>query len=53
MQPVFIARSVVVAVMGTALEPTPVPDWLRDKLEHHGGGALPAPAEGPCIEGSR
>jgi 4-hydroxybenzoyl-CoA thioesterase len=33
MQPVFVARSVVVAVTGSALEPTPVPDWLRERLE--------------------
>ncbi len=53
LQPVLIARSVVVAVMGAALEPTPIPDWLREKLERHGDGTLDAPAEGPCIEGSR
>ncbi len=51
-QPAFIARSVVVAVMGSQLQPTPIPDWLRLKLEGSSGQQSTAVADA-CTEGSR
>lgn len=49
---VFVARSVVVAVAGAQLEPTPIPDWLREKLTDNGGG-LSALTSEPCAEDAR
>lgn len=50
---VFIARSVVVAVTGPDLAPTPIPDWLREKLQGEGGGS-PAPSTSePRVEAAR